>query len=304
MLRTVALVNARSMHHTISECLYGGYPRCEAGHNFATIGRGSHSPAGRRGRNIRRRGLLGMQPPPTDWTAMRKPPEHPRRPHLPARPYVPFPDRNNTLAILAAGTVVGAIAYLVAKPMIEARSQPAHAPDSAPGRTARRRRFGDYAVTGRTVTIARPRSEVFAFWRDFANLPKFMTNVKKVEAVGPDVMVWTIAGPAGTSVMVETRLVEERENEALAWRSTEDSDIETEGKISFRDAPEGRGTQVEAIIAWKPPAGALCQMIAKLFGKDPRTQGRHELKRLKMLMETGEIATARNRAEDDASQAG
>jgi uncharacterized membrane protein len=230
---------------------------------------------------------------------------HLAKPHPRAR--IPAPDRTETLYLLAAGAAIGAIAYLIAKPLAQARSRhahsPAHTPDSAPGRTARRRRFGEFAVTGRTVTIAKPRSEVFAFWRDFANLPKFMANVKSVEAAGPDVTVWTIAGPAGSTARVETRLVEERENEALAWRSTEDSQIETEGKISFRDAPEGRGRQVEAIIAWKPPAGVLGQMVAKLFGKDPKTQGRHELKRLKMLMETGEIATARNRAERTPDQA-
>jgi uncharacterized membrane protein len=145
-------------------------------------------------------------------------------------------------------------------------------------------------VTGRTVTINRPRSELYAFWRDFSNLPDFMTNVKSVEVDG-DLTRWTIAGPMGRDVRVETRIVDEREGAQIAWRSTEASDIETEGKVTFRDAPAGRGTEVEAIIAYVPPGGSLGRWIATAFQAEPRLQGRRELKRFKMLMEAGEIAT-------------
>ncbi|WP_118134434.1 SRPBCC family protein [Oceanicella sp. SM1341] len=170
-------------------------------------------------------------------------------------------------------------------------------PDSAPGRTSRQGRYGDYAVSGRSVTINRPRGEVYAFWRDFSNLSRFMSNVAAVKTEG-DLTTWTIAAPAGRTVTVRTRIVSERENEEIVWRSVEGSDIDTEGKVSFRDAPGGRGTEVEAVIAYVPPVGRLGQMIAKLFGREPRIQGRHELKRLKMLMETGEVATSRNRVTD------
>lgn len=166
-----------------------------------------------------------------------------------------------------------------------------HPPDSAPGWTARQRRFGGYAVTGRTVTIDRPRHELYAFWRDFANLPQFMEHVLAVSAAG-ETSRWTIAGPAGRDVTVETRIIEDRPGELIAWRSTEASDIDAEGKVMFRDAPGKRGTEVEAIIAYKPPAGELGRWIAKIFQAEPSVQGRRELKRFKMLMETGEIATS------------
>jgi len=170
-------------------------------------------------------------------------------------------------------------------------------PDSAPGRTSRQSRYGGYAVSGRSVTINRPRAEVYDSWRDFSNLARFMSNVEEVQTEG-DLASWTIAAPAGQSVTVQTRLVSDRENEEIAWRSIEGSDIDTEGKVMFRDAPAGRGTEVEAVIAYVPPAGRLGQVIAKLFRAEPRVQGRHELKRLKMLMETGEVTTSRNRKSD------
>jgi uncharacterized membrane protein len=188
---------------------------------------------------------------------------------------------------LAAG---GAFALMRAQ-----RERPYGASDSAPGRTARgRARFGDYAVVGRTVTINRPRAELYAFWRDFRNLATFMDNVETVEP-GPEADRWVIRAPLGRTVDLVTRVVKDEENAVIAWRATAGSDIDAEGRVTFRDAPGGRGTQVEALIAYVPPAGELGRVVAKLFQREPAIQGRRELKRLKMLMETGEIATSRNR---------
>ncbi len=207
-------------------------------------------------------------------------------------PHWSEPDHRSEWWLYAgAGALVGAAALALYQK--QTRNQVAwHPADSAPARTSRQRRFGRYAVTGRTVTINRPRSEVYAFWRDFSNLPKFMQNVREVrESDGRT--SWTIAGPFG-DLNVETRIIDDREGEQIAWRSTEGSDIDTEGKVMFRDAPAGRGTQVEALIAYVPPAGEIGRWIAKAFQAEPHLQGRRELKRLKMLLETGEIATSAN----------
>ena len=174
------------------------------------------------------------------------------------------------------------------------RQQERRPADSAPGRTARQSRFGDYAVTGRSVTINRPRQEIYEFWRDFGNLARFMESVESVHEVG-DISVWTIAAPMGRSVEVRTRIVQDRPGEEIAWRATDDSQIDTEGKVMFRDAPGDRGTVVEAVVAYRPPMGELGRIVAKLFQAEPAIQARRDLKRLKMLLETGEIATNRNR---------
>jgi uncharacterized membrane protein len=198
--------------------------------------------------------------------------------------------------LLFAATAAAALSVLALTS--RQQTQPARRPpDSAPGRAARRNRFGDYVVSGRSVTINAPRERLYAMWRDMTQLPTFMENVRAVRPAADGAWSWTIAAPGGREVNVETRLVEERENEALAWRSTEGSEIDTEGKIMFRDAPGGRGTVVEAIVAYRPPGGTIGHWIAKVFRSDPKAQGRHELKRLKMLVETGEIATAANRKE-------
>jgi len=164
--------------------------------------------------------------------------------------------------------------------------------DDAPGFTARRS-FGKYDVVGRTVTIRKPRAELYAFWRDFSNLAGFMENLERVEQSGTEGRaVWTIKAPAGRTVAVESEIVREVEGELIAWRSVEGSDIDTEGRVTFTEAPGERGTRVSLIIAYRPPAGELGRAIAKVFLREPEIQARHDLKRFKMLMETGEIATS------------
>ena len=189
---------------------------------------------------------------------------------------------------------LGALAGVAAAYYLAERDPYAPRPrDSAPRRAAKRRR-GRYAIVGRTVTIAKPRSELYAFWREPQNL-SFMENIERVEKLGDTRMRWTVAAPGGRTVTIETETVEARQDEMFAWRSVEGSEIEMRGHVAFRDAPGGRGTEVAAEIEYVPPGGTLGQLVAKLFQREPAVQVRHDLKRLKMLLEAGEIATNRNR---------
>lgn len=200
-------------------------------------------------------------------------------------------------AVLTAGAAVTALLMVRRK-----REAGRGSHDSAPGRTARRN-FGDYDVEGRSVTIARSRQELFEFWRDFGNLATFMENVESVEHTGPTRTLWRIKAPGNRTVDVETEIAREIEGELIAWRSVPGSDIDTEGRVEFSDAPGERGTRVTAIVAYDPPGGAIGKAIAKMFLREPAIQIRHDLKRFKMLMETGEIATsARRRAETRAAK--
>jgi len=148
----------------------------------------------------------------------------------------------------------------------------------------------DDTIVGRTVTINRPRSELYAFWRDLSNLPRFMENVKHVEVVGPDRSHWTVKAPAGSTVEWDAVITEDRPNELLAWASTQESTVRHSGSVRFRDAHGGRGTEVTATIIYDPPAGVLGKAIAKLSGREPKVQARRDLRRFKQLMEAGEIA--------------
>jgi uncharacterized membrane protein len=151
-------------------------------------------------------------------------------------------------------------------------------------------------LVGRTVTINRPRAELFAYWRDFANLATFMDNVERVDMLDGKRSRWVVRAPGDETVEWISAITEEREGEFIAWASEEGADIPNSGRIDFRDAQGGRGTIVTATILYDPPAGFIGKVIAKMFQREPAIQTRRDLRRFKQLMETGEIATgARNR---------
>ena len=155
----------------------------------------------------------------------------------------------------------------------------------------------DGSVVGRSVTINRPRDELYRYWRDFANLPSFLENVERVEVLDDRRSHWVVKAPAGRTVEWDALITDQRDGEVIAWTSAEGAEVPNSGRIEFRDAGD-RGTVVTATIAYDPPAGLLGKMVAKLFQREPAIQARRDLRRFKQLMETGEIATAaRTRAQ-------
>lgn len=153
---------------------------------------------------------------------------------------------------------------------------------------------GDYGASSiRAVMINRPRAELYAYWRDFSNLPTFMENVKSVETLEAGRTKWTIAGPAGHDVELVSDITEDVPGEKIAWTSSEGSDIDHEGWIAFKDNAFGRGTEVRVFISYDPPAGAIGKVVAKVLQREPRVQARRELRRFKQLMETGEVSTSK-----------
>lgn len=169
-----------------------------------------------------------------------------------------------------------------------------HADVQSPAFTDDDRVEGAYDATSvRAVMINRPRDALYAYWRDFANLPSFMENVKSVEILDAKRSSWTVAGPAGVDIELVSEITEERPGEYIAWRSTEESDVDHEGWVEFRDNPFGRGTEVRVLISYDPPAGAVGKLVAKVLQREPRVQARRELRRFKQLMETGEIPTSK-----------
>jgi uncharacterized membrane protein len=151
-------------------------------------------------------------------------------------------------------------------------------------------------LVGRTVTINRPRHELYAFWRDFRNLARILENIESVTELDERRSHWVVRAPAGTTVEWDSVIVEDIPDELISWESEAGADVANSGRIDFRDAPGGRGTLVTATIAYDPPAGAAGKLVAKLFQREPKIQARRDLRRFKQFMETGEIATSRMNA--------
>jgi uncharacterized membrane protein len=144
-------------------------------------------------------------------------------------------------------------------------------------------------LVGRTVTIGRPRQEIYQAWRDFTRFPSFMDNVEQVEDLGGGRSRWMIKGPAGKDVELFTTIIEDKPGERIAWESDQDSDIDTAGILELTDAPGDRGTYVRLLKSYDPPGGAIGRGIAKLLQREPSLQARRDLRRFKQLMETGEV---------------
>jgi uncharacterized membrane protein len=154
------------------------------------------------------------------------------------------------------------------------------------------RQAGDVLV-GRSVTIDRPRAELYAFWRDFKNLPQFMHNIHSVAIHDAAHSHWVIEAPAHKTVEWDSKITEDEPGRLIAWESLEGASVRNSGRVEFLDSPDGRGTVVRVTLTYDPPAGALGKLIAKMFKKEPKVQARQDLRRFKQLMETGEVATAR-----------
>lgn len=146
-------------------------------------------------------------------------------------------------------------------------------------------------LLAQAVTINRPARELFDYFRDFANLPSFMDNVLSIEMLDGRRSRWTVRAPAGRTVTWVSEVTEEVPGRSITWQSEPDADVANSGKIEFREAGR-RGTVVAATIAYDPPGGTIGKLVAKLFQREPSIQARRDLRRLKQLMETGEIATA------------
>lgn len=143
----------------------------------------------------------------------------------------------------------------------------------------------------KTVTINKPADELYRFWHNFENLPRFMKHLKSVTVYDDKRSHWIASAPLGASVEWDADILEDRENEFISWASAEGADVDNSGFVRFKPAPGDRGTEVKVVMEYNPPGGALTAAIAKLFGEEPEQQIGDELRRFKMLMETGEIAT-------------
>ncbi len=153
-------------------------------------------------------------------------------------------------------------------------------------------REDETALIGRTVTINRPRDEIYAFWRDFSNLAQVMENVERIEVLGERRSRWAVKAPAGKTIEWDSVVTDDEPGRLIAWQSVEGADVQSSGRIEFLDAPPGRGTMVRATFTYDPPAGGLGEWIAKFFQREPNVQARRDLRRLKQFLETGEVTSS------------
>jgi uncharacterized membrane protein len=141
----------------------------------------------------------------------------------------------------------------------------------------------------KAITIRRSPDEVYRFWRDFRNFPNFMSHLESVAVLDDRRSHWTARGPAARLVEWEAEIVEDRPGERIGWRSLPGASVTNSGTVRFSAAPGGRGTEVRLEMDYAPPAGELGSLVARLFGQEPHQQVQADLRKLKQVLETGEV---------------
>jgi uncharacterized membrane protein len=144
-----------------------------------------------------------------------------------------------------------------------------------------------------SVRLECPVDEVYRFWIRLENLPTFMDNLVSVTDRGGGRSHWIARGPGGVPVEWDAEIINEIPNNVIAWRSLPGGDVVTAGSVTFQAARgEERSTQLTVTLQYDPPAGRLGAMVARMFGREPQQTIREDLRRLKQLLEAGEIAKA------------
>ncbi|HEY2091950.1 MAG TPA: SRPBCC family protein [Thermoanaerobaculia bacterium] len=150
-------------------------------------------------------------------------------------------------------------------------------------------RYGHGIRVEKTVTVGTSAGQLYAYWHNFENLPRFMRHLKSVQVKDSKRSHWVVKGPAGIDAEWDAEIINEVPNELIGWRSVDGSNVDNAGSVSF--TPTAHGTEVKVLLRYDPPGGAIGAAFAKLFGEDPDRQVQEDLRRFKMLIETGELAT-------------
>lgn len=144
----------------------------------------------------------------------------------------------------------------------------------------------------RSFLINRPVDEVYNFWRNFENLPKFMRHLRSVKVTGEKESIWEARTPIAGSITWEAEIVDEQPNSFLVWRSKDGAMVPNNGSVLFERASDYHGgTRMTVVMNYDPPAGRLGSIFATMFGEDADQQVREDLRRFKQLMEAGEVPT-------------
>lgn len=155
-----------------------------------------------------------------------------------------------------------------------------------------------------SVVVNVPRQKVYCCWRELGNLPRFMSHLESVTTGKPGRSTWVAKAPLGTRVEWSAEVINDRQDELIAWRSLPGSTVTNHGLVRFSDGPGGLGTEVKVLLEYNPPAGAVGATFARLFGENPSRQVANDLQRFKQLLEAGEIPCESTGAARDGKKIG
>ncbi|HZU21355.1 MAG TPA: SRPBCC family protein [Terriglobales bacterium] len=147
------------------------------------------------------------------------------------------------------------------------------------------------ACIAKSVTISRSPEQVYGFWKQLENLPRFMKHLHQVRRLDERRSHWVAHAPAGRKIEWDAELLEDVANRRLTWRSLPGADVDHRGSVEFKPAPGNRGTEVHVRLEYHRPGGRIGELLAMMFFEHPEQQIREDLRRFKALIEAGELPT-------------
>jgi uncharacterized membrane protein len=144
----------------------------------------------------------------------------------------------------------------------------------------------------KAITVMRPIAEVYDFWLDFQNMPRFMSHLAAVDVGEGGFSRWRTKGVDGDSAEWDTEVTEKVANEMIAWQAVKGSEVANSGAVFFTQAPGDRGTEVRIDFTWEQSGGKLGSLFARLLGEDPTIEIEKDLRRFKQILETGEVVNS------------
>jgi uncharacterized membrane protein len=140
-----------------------------------------------------------------------------------------------------------------------------------------------------SIRLEKPVDEVYRFWRQLTNLPRFMTHLDEVTDLGDGRSHWVAKGPADMRIQWDAEVINEVENKVIAWRSLPGADVVTAGSVTFSTVRRGQSTEVTVHLQYASPVGKAGAWLATLVGHEPSQTIREDLRHLKQVLEAGEI---------------
>jgi uncharacterized membrane protein len=147
----------------------------------------------------------------------------------------------------------------------------------------------------KSITINRAPHEVYAAWRNFENLPRFMHHLESVTERENGISHWVVQTPTGKRLEWDAEIIEDRPNEMISWQSLDNADVKNAGSIWFKPARTVGATDVKLSMKYSPPGGKVTAALAKIFGTGASKTVVEDLSRFKEFMEADAVSGTERR---------
>lgn len=152
-------------------------------------------------------------------------------------------------------------------------------------------------VISRSITVGKPREEVFSFCSNPGNLGALVPWMDAIEQTGERTYRWVAHGPMDKTLQCDIEQDEPKDGRKLHWTAGPDTRFKHDIQMHFSDASAGRGTQIKVIVACQAPLGAAGYALAAAISRFTDKALLNLLRGIKQQLETGEVTTNRMRTQ-------